>query len=286
MIEMASAGQKGKYTQGVAGDSFNTAVYLARAGLAVDYLTRLGDESFSDIILQHLVAEGIGTDLIQRCRGRQPGLYLISNDESGERQFTYWREHSPARDMFDQAPALDAYHAFYFTGITLAVTRCGLDNLKDTLRGLKRQGCSIIFDPNYRPGLWRDREQARQHYREVLPLCDILLPTLEDETALWGIETVDACHAMYRELDVREIVIKGCDLTTHVFAGEQTFKQRAQPVTALDTTGAGDAFNAGYLAQRLQGKSIEAAVTGAQQLSAAVVQHRGAILPRGNTESF
>lgn len=284
MVELASAGQPGLFRQGVAGDSFNTAIYLARQGLAVDYLTQLGDEAFSDNILQQLQSEGIGDRLIKRCPGRQPGLYLISNDEHGERQFSYWREHSPAREMFDAPLTLEGYKVFYFSGITLAIARSGLDCLKALLTQLRAAQCTIVFDPNYRPQLWQDREQAQWHYREVLPLCDILLPTLEDETALWGTASEADCQAMYERLEIRELVIKGRDLVTHVYsAGEHVMKQ-AQALPAVDTTGAGDAFNAGYLAARLQGQTIEEAIEAAQQLAAAVVQQPGAILPATNKE--
>jgi 2-dehydro-3-deoxygluconokinase len=247
--------------------------------LQVDYLTRLGDDTFSDAILQQLGDEGIGRSLIQRCPGRQPGLYLISNDASGERQFSYRREHSPAREMFDDPISLSGYGLFYLTGITLAITRDGIDNLVALLTRLRQEACTIVFDPNYRPHLWQDREQAQFHYRQILPLCDILLPTLEDETALWGIDTVEDCHSMYRAFGLRELVIKGPELVTEVFCGQEHVSRRASAVTAVDTTGAGDSFNAGYLAARLQDKSIADAVACAQKLSATVVQHRGAILP-------
>ena len=280
MVELANAGQQGLYHQGVAGDSFNTAVYLARQGLQVDYLTRLGDDIFSEKIRQQLLTEGIGDSLVQQCPGRRPGLYIITNDDRGERQFSYWREHSPARDMFNAPLALQGYDLFYFTGITLAIARSGLDNLVAQLRQLRNQGSTIVFDPNYRPLLWRDRQQAQHYYREVLPLCDILLPTLEDEAALWETGTEQQCHEMYKGFGIRELVIKGQDLVASVYCGEQHISRKAQAVTALDTTGAGDAFNAGYLSARLLNRTIEQAVEFAQQLSAQVVQHRGAILPR------
>jgi len=285
MIEMAAEGQPGHYLRGVAGDSFNTAVYLARAGLHVDYLTRLGDDGASQDIVQQMAAEDIGTDLIQRCPDRQPGLYLIDNDASGERYFSYWRDHSPAREMFDQPVELSPLpDFFYFTGITLGISRSGIDHLTAGLKAWREAGCTVIFDPNYRAQLWRDTEQAQGYYRQVLPFCDIVLPTLEDETALWEIDTVEECRAMYRQYPVRELVIKGEKLISHVFCGKEQFHKQAQAVTPLDTTGAGDAFNAGYLSVRLRDGSVEDALTAAQSLSATVVQHQGAILPRPQTK--
>jgi 2-dehydro-3-deoxygluconokinase len=282
MIEMASsdAALAGHYRQGLAGDSFNTAIYLARAGLAVDYISCLGDDRFSAAIIEQLQAESIGSEYIRRFSGRQPGLYLIHNDASGERQFSYWRDHSPARQLFDQPMVLPDCTVFYFTGITLAVTRSGVDNLQALLAQLRERGCKIIFDPNYRPALWQDRQQAREHYRAVLPYCDTVLPTLDDEQSLWQIDSVEQCQQWYMGLGVSELVIKAPQLWCHVFQGEQHIKRQAPALAAVDTTGAGDAFNAGYLAARLSGAGIEQAIGQAQALAAKVVQHRGALLPR------
>ena len=283
MIELAPEGAPGLYRQGVAGDTFNTATYLARAGLDTHMLTRLGDDEYSQIILDRIRQEGIGkgssSELITRCKNRRPGLYMISTDTEGERRFSYWREQSPARELFDQTLALPDFDVFYFSGITLATTRSGIFNLKSLLQELRQRQCTIVFDPNYRPALWDDREQARRFYGEVLPKCDIALPSIEDEKALWDIETEEDCLALYSEFNLRELVIKGHDLTTHVHCGQQQVIRKATPVEAVDTTGAGDAFNAGYLAARFTGRSIDDAITSAQNLSAKVIQHPGAILP-------
>ncbi len=280
MIELAPGDAPGRFVLGCAGDSYNTAIYLARAGLDVSYLTRLGDDALSRDILDRLAAERVGTDCVQRIKGRQPGLYLISNDANGERRFSYWRGEAPVRQLFDEPITLDDADVFYFTGITLAVTRSGRANFLRLLDTLRSGGCRIVFDPNFRPRLWDDVEQAREHTRAVLPYCHTVLPTLDDERALWRVQAVDDCRARYAAQGVDEIVIKGDALTTHVFTAGATHVQQAQPVHAVDTTGAGDAFNAGYLAARLKGAAVPDAVTRAQQLAATVVQHRGAILPQ------
>ncbi len=280
MLEFAPTGEPDCYRRGIAGDTFNTAVYLSRLGCRVQYLTRLGDDPASTHILATLHDEGIDDSLVQRMPGRQPGLYLIDNDPSGERRFTYWRDHSPARATFDSPPPVPAVDAFYFSGITLAVCRSGVHNLVAVLRELRGAGTRIAFDPNFRPALWRDVRQARECCDVVLPLCDIVLPTLEDETQLWGMTDVASCAGFYRERGVRELVIKAPDLCVHGISEEQHVECAAQAVRAVDTTGAGDAFNAGYLARRLRGHAIDEAIRAGQALAATVVQHRGAIIAR------
>ena len=100
MVELAH-GADGRYGLAYGGDTFNTAVYLARAGVPVAYGTALGDDPYSDGIAALAAAEGVGTDLVLRLPGRMPGLYLIETDQAGERQFYYWRETSPARELFE-----------------------------------------------------------------------------------------------------------------------------------------------------------------------------------------
>lgn len=280
MVELASEPGDAFYRQSFAGDSFNTAVYLARGGLQVEYLTCLGDDGLSDAIMARLQEEGIDGSRVRRLADRQPGLYLIRNDASGERYFSYWRDHSPARELFNQPVNLAGVANFYFTGITLAVCRTGLDNLMGLLQRLRREGCVIIFDPNYRPALWEGLEQAQEHYRRVLPLCDTVLPTLDDDTELWGISSVAACRHFYLGMGVKELVIKAPGLVAHACSGPAQVVKRAAEVAAVDTTGAGDSFNAGYLAARLRGAAMDEAVDAAQALSAMVVQQRGAIVSR------
>ena len=97
MIEFAADAGGSSYHRGIAGDSFNTAVYLARAGLSVEYLTCLGDDPLSDDIMARLQEERIGSSHIRRLENRQPGLYLISNEERGKRHFSNWSGESTAR---------------------------------------------------------------------------------------------------------------------------------------------------------------------------------------------
>src|SRR5205085_3904669 len=100
MVELAR-GAKNRYVLSFGGDTFNTAVYLARAGVPAAYATAMGDDPYSDALMAVANAEGVNTDLIMRVPGRMPGLYVIETDAKGERKFYYWRDNSPARDLFE-----------------------------------------------------------------------------------------------------------------------------------------------------------------------------------------
>src|SRR4030088_2150439 len=85
--------------RGYGGDTLNTAVYLARLGLEVDYITALGDDPISDEMVAGWAAEGVGTRWVARLPGKLPGLYMIQTDAAGERRFYHWRESSAVRSL-------------------------------------------------------------------------------------------------------------------------------------------------------------------------------------------
>jgi 2-dehydro-3-deoxygluconokinase len=99
MVELAR-GSDGRFGLAYGGDTFNTAAYLARAGVPVSYATAVGDDPYSAGILELARQEGVGTDLVVILKGRMPGLYLIETN-SGERTFWYWRDRAAARDLFE-----------------------------------------------------------------------------------------------------------------------------------------------------------------------------------------
>ena len=99
MIELKQA-EGGLYSRGFGGDTLNTAIYLARLGVNVDYITALGDDPISDEMIAGWSGEGVGTSRVPRLKGKLPGIYMIQTDEFGDRRFFHWRESAAARDRF------------------------------------------------------------------------------------------------------------------------------------------------------------------------------------------
>src|SRR5258708_22769680 len=95
MVELRQA-PRGLYSRSFGGDTLNTAVYLARLDVKVDYLTALGDDALSDEMIAAWTAEGVGTRRVLRLPGKLPGLYMIQTDAGGERPFFHLRENSAA----------------------------------------------------------------------------------------------------------------------------------------------------------------------------------------------
>jgi 2-dehydro-3-deoxygluconokinase len=288
MVELAR-GDDGRFGLAYGGDTFNTAVYLARAGVDVAYATALGDDAFSGRIADLAAAEGVVGNLMLRVPGRMPGLYLIETDDKGERLFSYWRDTSPARDLFELpdwgvvAESLLSARMVYFSGVTLSLySNTGLGRFLAVLELARERGATVAFDSNYRPRGWRgDVARARTVYAEALKRVDIALPSFDDEAVLWGDASPEATVARLQAFGIDEIVVKNGDKDALVATkAEREWVPVPQVVEPVDTTAAGDSFNAAYLASRLQGQSAEAAAGAGHRLSNEVVQQRGAIIAR------
>lgn len=292
MVELAPQGSQSGgpalMAQSYAGDTYNTAVYMARSGVEVTYVTLLGDDLFSHRILEQMRVEGIDTAAIEQLPGRCPGLYAIQNSADGEREFTYWRGESPARELFSHEAAraklrahLQRMSCLYLSGITLAIMAPpAREHLLALLGEFRRTGGRVALDSNYRPRLWQSASVARETLDVFLQQADIALLTLEDEQALWGDRDAGRCLERNGRYRLGELVLKrGAEAVLLQYDGELSAIAVPPVQDVVDTTGAGDAFNAGYLAARLQGAEPVSAVSAGNRCAAAVIRHRGAIIP-------
>ena len=280
MVELAPAGQ-GLLRQGFAGDTFNTAWYLKRLcpQWQVDYLSAVGRDAISDAMLGFMAGAGIGTEHVVRRAERTVGLYLISLDR-GERSFSYWRGQSAARTLADEPEALRRGLAgaglVVISGITLAIL--APDRRKVLLEALRVSGAVIAFDPNMRPRLWPDRAEMLAAVAEAAGVADIVLPSFDEEAALMGDATPEATLARYRAMGPRVVVVKNGGGRIHACdaAGEVRFDPT--PIKPVDTTAAGDSFNAGFLAQFLAGAGLVASVAAGSALAGRVIGRPGALV--------
>jgi 2-dehydro-3-deoxygluconokinase len=288
VIEL-SRGPDGAFTAACAGDSFNTAVYLARAGLNVGFASAVGDDPYSDSIVALAVAEGLGSDLILRLPGRLPALALVERGRAGEGVSRVWGEGAPARQLFELpdwmrvAQSLVAARLIYFSGITLSLySNNGLGRLFAALEVARQQGAKVAFDGNFRPAGWQgDLARTRTVFMEALKRVDIALPTFDDEAVLWGDPSPESTVARLQAFGVGEIVVKnGPNSALLATARGLEFVPVPEILVPVDPTAAGDGFNAGYLAARLSGSEPGQAVSAAHRLAGTIISHRGALLPR------
>jgi len=273
------------------GDTLNTAIYLARlmGPGAVGYLTGLGDDAMSRWLIAEAEAEEVGMAQVVLRPGGRPGLSFISTDAAGERSFLYWREHAPFRSLFcdaAQAPlaALEQAGTLFLSAITLAVLHeDGRARLMDALARRRKAGARIVFDTNYRRALWPDAKTAGRVIARAAGIATLVLPSMDDMAGCFGTAAPAEAMALLMRLTEAEIVLTtGGAAVLRRAAGETEVQTHALPpaVAARDTTGAGDSFNAAYLAARLAGLAPHPAILAAARLAAVVVQHPGAIIPR------
>ena len=283
MIELSRDGAAWRLGHG--GDTLNTAIHLARMGHEVAYLTALGEDPFSQDLRTAWIAEGLDGEAILTDPARLPGLYAIHTDPSGERSFSYWRDQSAARGMF-ALPAMAAALARARTAdliglslISLAILPPqGREAIIDLCGRARRGGTKFAFDSNYRPRLWPSVEAARLAWESAVAVCDFGLPSLDDETALWGDADAASVAARWRDHGAGEGTVKLGAAGAADSQGEVV--PPPAPITAVDTSGAGDAFNAGYLSARMSGAPARAAILAGHRLAAWVAIRPGAIPPR------
>ncbi len=286
MIEM-SGGEDRMYRQGFAGDTLNTAWYmraLLPEGWAVDYVTALGDDLYSNDMREFIGAAGIGTGHIQEIAGKRPGLYMI-HQAGGDRHFTYWRGQSAAKLMADEPGALDSAFAgaqtVYFSGITLAILAPkARGRLMKAIVKARDAGAEIVFDTNLRPALWTSQKVMASTLTAAATISDIVLPTHPDEAPVFGDASPEATADRYLAIGVREVVVKNGSgpafIATADGVRESIPATKAEKV--VDATGAGDSFNSGYLTARAKGADPVAAVKEGHRVAGIVIGYKGALV--------
>lgn len=286
MLEFAPVGGD-LYRRGFAGDTLNTCWHMAQIlgpHAQVGYFTRVGVDAFSDQLVDFIESSRMDARTILRDPERSLGLYLISL-QGAERHFSYWRDSSAARCLADDVAALaeatQDSSLIHVSGITLAVIGDrGRRNLIDVLRQARSAGAVVSFDPNVRARLWQDRSELRLAMQAILEVVDIALPSFDDEAQLWGDVDPEATLTRLELAGVTEIVVKNGALDmSYSAAGRRGLAPTPEIRDVRDTTGAGDAFNAGYLAARLAGMDPLGSCGVGQAVAGKVIGHYGALAP-------
>ena len=285
MIELI-AGDGNAAELNVAGDTYNTAAYLKRTApeLDVEYVTVLGKDRFSDRIARDMEARGIGAKAVARHPCRMPGLYAIETDAAGERSFAYWRSSSAARTLFDEdgrdpADVLAGHDLVLLSGISLAIlSGTARDRLRGALEEFRAHGGLLAFDSNFRPHLWNDLELARAETQRFWRCTDIALPSVDDEMALFGDADDTEVIARLRSWGVSRGALKRGDAGPMDLGPEGHALSVPVAENVVDTTAAGDSFNAGYLAAASAGRSSIKAMEAGHALALKVIGKRGAIV--------
>lgn len=287
MLELSHPeGQGARLSYG--GDVLNTSIYLARLGLRPHFVTALGCDPYSDGMLREWERECVQTGYIPRDPNRLPGLYAIQTDHMGERSFYYWRSESAACNFFNlescskSVAFMKSTDWFVISGITLSIFNEGeREQLAAVAKSVKARGGEVIFDPNYRSAGWPDHEAARAALQTFAGHATLILPTLDDENLLYGQMPGEAHAARWHDLGIDTVICKRGPSGAVIYQSGNARVNVAATVCQqpVDTTGAGDSFNAAFIASKWLGHSNEDAAKAGNQLANHVIRYPGAIIP-------
>jgi 2-dehydro-3-deoxygluconokinase len=259
----------------IGGAESNVAIGLARLGIPASWISVLGDDELGELVLHRLRAEGVDTSGVRRIADRATGLYL-REEVAGRLRVYYYRSGSAAATLSPNAfdPSMLQGAAFlHLTGITGALSQECAEFLPWAATTARDAGVRVSYDVNYRSRLW-EPSAAQAATEALLPLIDVLFVGHDEANALWGWET-DTALEQLSKIGPSEVILKlGADGCAAMINGEQ-LTSPGFPARQLDPIGAGDAFDAGYLAATLWGWAPEKRLRAANAMGAFCVQNLG-----------
>jgi 2-dehydro-3-deoxygluconokinase len=287
MVEFnqTSPGQP-NYLQGFGGDTSNAAIAAARAGARTAYVSAVGDDSFGRMLLGLWQQEQVDTKAVALDSASPTGIYFVSHGAQGH-EFSYRRAGSAAARMAlnaAQYEALACTRMLHLSGISLAISPHARTQCLEAIHIAKAAGASICFDSNLRLKLW-SLDAARAAMQEVIAQTDIFLPSLDDVTALSGLQAPEDLVQWSHALGAKTVVLKlGADGVLVSHQGVQSHLS-ALRVQVVDATGAGDCFAGNLLARMCLGDNVTQAAHYAKAAAALAVQGFGAVAPLPRPEA-
>lgn len=258
----------------IGGAEANVAIGLTRLGLRAAYVSRVGSDPFGDEVVRTLRGEGVDVSRVQRSTQRPTGVMVKELRSPRDVRVHYYRQGSAATELdgIGEVPPARHVHA---TGITLALGAGPATAVSELLSAARAMGASVSFDPNIRLKLW-SLDDAVAAVREVLPGVDDLLLSEAEALAIAGTDEVDdALRRLVGQGIARVVVRRGADGAVGACDGGRVAVAAEAAGPVLDCVGAGDAFTAGYLYERLSGATFEQAMATGAWAAGHVVAHRG-----------
>ncbi|CAI1205421.1 sugar kinase [Serratia fonticola] len=269
------------FTKRIAGAELNVAIGLARLGLNVGWVSRIGNDSFGRFTLQQLAKEGVNAQRVT-VDGRYPtGFQLKSKNTDGtDPSVEYFRKGSAASHLstadFDRDYFAVARH-LHLSGVAAALSAESLELCHFAAAEMRAQGKTISFDPNLRPVLWSSRELMIEQLNKLACAADWVLPGLKEGQILTGQSTAEGIADFYLERGVQAVIIKtgpeGAWFKTA--AGDQAAVPAVKVTNVVDTVGAGDGFAVGTLSALLEGKTLLQAVQRGNKIGSLAIQAIG-----------
>lgn len=261
----------------VGGAELNFAIGCARLGIRAKWLSRLGKDEFGRVIYNFARGEGVDMSDIAFVEGYPTSLNFKEIREDGSGKTFYYRYQSPiltlkpediTDSMFDE---IDLVH---LTGVFLAIDPKNVEIAKRVIEIAKQKNIPVSFDPNIRLKMW-SIEEAKSIYFKIFPYVDILLTGLDEIRLIIGIDSQDSLAEFANVNNIDQLVIKDGANGSKLYTKGYWHKKEAFTVSPVDTVGAGDGFDAGYIYGYLHGLSFEERLVFANGVGALVTTVSG-----------
>lgn len=247
------------FTKVVVGAESNVAVGLSKLGHRTAWISKLGNDEFGAFVQRELRAEGVDTSEVLISSDLPTAIMFkqFSNDE--ESSVFYYRSNSAASTLaiadIDWNRIKEA-RILHLSGITPALSETMKALTFELFRFAKEHGILISFDPNIRLKLWSE-EEALATLRPLVEAADIVLLGEEEAALLLGESDSSTICRTLLDFGVSHVAVKMGEKGACVADSKQIVHIDPYPVSVVDTIGAGDAFNAGFLAGLLEGRDVE-----------------------------
>ncbi|MDB2180839.1 sugar kinase [Citrobacter farmeri] len=270
-----------QFIKRVAGAELNVATGLARLGLKVGWVSRVGNDSFGRFVLNSLKKEGIDAQGVTLDERYATGFQLKSKVENGTDPIVeYFRKGSAASHLsvadYNEAYFSAARH-LHLSGVAAALSASSYELLAHTARTMKAQGKTLSFDPNLRPVLWKSEAEMVEKLNRLAFQADWVLPGLREGMILTGQQTPEGIADFYLRHGVKAVVLKtGADGAWYKTAdGEKGSVAPVKVDNVVDTVGAGDGFAVGVISALLEGRTLHQAVIRGNKIGALAIQVQG-----------
>ncbi|MDU1060121.1 MAG: sugar kinase [Leclercia adecarboxylata] len=265
----------------VAGAELNVATGLARLGLKVGWVSRVGNDSFGQFVLDTLKKEGIETAGVTLDDRYPTGFQLKSKVTDGTDPIVeYFRKGSAASHL-----SVEDFNPIWFTaarhlhlsGVAAALSASSYALLDHAAGAMKAAGKTISFDPNLRPVLWKSEAEMVEKLNHLAFQADWVLPGVKEGQILTGEKTPEGIADFYLNRGVKAVILKtGADGAWFKTAnGEQGAVAAVKVENVVDTVGAGDGFAVGVVSALLEGKTLHQAITRGNIIGSLAIQVQG-----------
>jgi len=267
------------------GAPMNTAVGVSRLGVSAGVITAVGKDPFGDFLFEALRENKVDVSNVKRKEGKRTSITFVANEPiTGERTFLFYRkpwtgetaDSSLERDDIDPT-YISRADLLHVSGFALS-QQPSRGAIFHAIGIARKSDVHVSFDPTLRSDVWDDEEILRKTYRKALRLSDIATFSREEAQFVLGTAEPDKAASKALKLGPRTVGIKlGSQGSFVKTANGKVIMKPAFSVKSVDTTGAGDGWNAGFLIGICKGWDLEKSVTVANAVGGLVVTRRGAI---------